>query len=59
MYGLQPKVDGAEAFKRLRLSQQEIVRSKRLTCSKEKVFRKQRSNDINYREFDEFTVFIK
>lgn len=36
MYGLQPKVDGAEAFKRLRLSQQEIVRSKRLTDFKKK-----------------------
>lgn len=36
MYGLQPKVDGAEAFKRLRLSLQGIVRSRRLTYFKKK-----------------------
>ncbi len=34
MYGLQPKVEGSEAFKRLRLSLLGIVRSKRLTYSK-------------------------
>lgn len=36
MYGLQPKVEGSEAFKRLRLSLLGIVRSKRLTYFKEK-----------------------
>ena len=36
MYGLQPKVEGSEAFKRLRLSLQGIVRSKRLPYFKEK-----------------------